>query len=239
MSKRSLGDKSVMRSSRGAEPAAAEPSAKERPPRQRRSQAERSESTRRRLLEAAAKLLRQRGYGGLRSAEVSAVAGVSCGAQLHHFPTKNDLIVAALRYLNEQTVETSRRRAERAQKSADPLDHLVADACEFYFGDYFFIELSIGMGDGANEDLRKRAFPIIHDSRFMVEKAWLETLEASGMPASLAAEVLALTLSVVRGFAMRTLIEDDPEQFKRLLKTWRKIVGNHIEARTKPARTDP
>jgi len=64
----------------------------------RRTQAERSEATRKQLLEAAAKLIRQKGFGGLRTIEVASMAGVSRGALMHHFPSKHALVVAVLTY---------------------------------------------------------------------------------------------------------------------------------------------
>src|SRR5258708_32824900 len=65
----------------------------------RRTQAERSETTRKQLLEAAAKLIRQKGFGGLRTIEGASVAGVSRGALMHHFPSKHALVVAVLTYV--------------------------------------------------------------------------------------------------------------------------------------------
>lgn len=65
----------------------------------RRTQAERSEETRTRILKAASNLIRKRGYARFRTAEVSAEAGLSRGAQLHHFPTKDALVVATLEFV--------------------------------------------------------------------------------------------------------------------------------------------
>lgn len=203
----------------------------------RRSQAERSEDTRKKVLKAAAQLMRTRGYGGLRTGEVAELAGVSRGAQLHQFATKNDLIVATLLYLNEKTLATSRRRAKAAQKSDDPIGELIADAKDFFFGDYFFIELTIGMADDQNQDLRQRTYPITRETRFKVEAAWLATLEAHGMPKQLAADVLAMSMSLVRGFAMRTLIDNDRQRFDALLKQWRDIMEDHIAAHAQPRST--
>ena len=55
----------------------------------RRTQAERTEETRTRILKAASELIRRRGYARFRTADVAAEAGLSRGAQLHHFPTKD------------------------------------------------------------------------------------------------------------------------------------------------------
>ncbi len=55
-----------------------------------------------RLLEATVDCLVERGFAGTSTTLVSERAGVSRGAQLHHFPTKNDLVVAAVEHLTEK-----------------------------------------------------------------------------------------------------------------------------------------
>ena len=54
-----------------------------------------------RLMEATVELLVERGFAGTSTTLVSERAGVSRGAQLHHFPTKNDLVVAAVEHVTE------------------------------------------------------------------------------------------------------------------------------------------
>ncbi|WP_037064347.1 TetR/AcrR family transcriptional regulator [Pseudonocardia acaciae] len=68
----------------------------------RRTQAERRATTRAALLEACAECLLENGYAGLTTAAVVARAGVSRGAQAHHFSTKAELVVAALRHVSDQ-----------------------------------------------------------------------------------------------------------------------------------------
>ena len=61
-------------------------------------QAERSARMQRRLAQAAYEVIRDGGYVHFRTAAVARAAGVSQGAQLHHFPTKNSLAEAAIDY---------------------------------------------------------------------------------------------------------------------------------------------
>jgi AcrR family transcriptional regulator len=77
--------------------------ARARPP--RRTQAERSEATRAKLLRATLECLAERGYARTSTTEVCQRAGVSRGAQLHHFPTKAELVAAAAAYVLERRVE--------------------------------------------------------------------------------------------------------------------------------------
>ncbi|MBR0795309.1 TetR/AcrR family transcriptional regulator [Bradyrhizobium jicamae] len=196
----------------------------------RRTQAERSETTRKLLLDAATKLIRRNGFGGLRTIEVAELAGVSRGALLHHFPSKHDLVVAVLTYVNEMTFAQSTRRAQLARSSGDPIGDIIEDAMDFFFGDPFFIGLAIAMSDESTRRLRRETSELTRQTRFSIEAAWLDTLISSGLPRQLAGDVLALTLSVVRGFSVRTLLENDPEQFSRLMSLWRTIVGEYIAA---------
>ncbi|TAI66807.1 TetR/AcrR family transcriptional regulator [Bradyrhizobium sp. Leo170] len=197
----------------------------------KRTQAERSEATQTQLIEAAVKLVRANGLRGLRTVEVAELAGVSRGALLHHFKSKHDLLVAVIRHVNEVSLVESARRAHLAQNSGnDPIEGIIKDAQDFYFGDYFFIELAIAMSaDSDSRILKRETYRNSRTSRFSVEAAWLEALMSSGVPKQLASDILSLTLSVVRGYSVRTLIEKDPEQFSRLLKVWRDIVRQHLQ----------
>lgn len=77
---------------------------------------ERSLATRTALLDAAIDCLVERGYAATTTIETARRAGVSRGAQLHHFPTKADLLTSAVEHLFD------RRRAEflEAFEAIDP-----------------------------------------------------------------------------------------------------------------------
>ncbi len=72
-----------------------------------RIQDARSAETRKRLLDATVDCLYERGYAGTTTAEIAARAGVSKGAQIHHFPTKEQLVISALEYLLDMRVAAS------------------------------------------------------------------------------------------------------------------------------------
>ncbi len=62
-------------------------------------QEERSAETRKRLLEAAIACLNERGYTGTTTTEIAGRAGVSRGAQVHHFRHKEELVIGALEHI--------------------------------------------------------------------------------------------------------------------------------------------
>ncbi len=80
----------------------------------RRSQAERSSATREALLDATIASLVEDGYANTTTSRVAERAGVSRGAHLHHFQTRQALVAAAIEHL-------SRRRTEEMLMAADAL----------------------------------------------------------------------------------------------------------------------
>jgi AcrR family transcriptional regulator len=60
---------------------------------------ERSAATRERLLDATIEALVELGWAGTSTTEVVRRAGVSRGAQVHHYPTKQELVLAAVEHL--------------------------------------------------------------------------------------------------------------------------------------------
>lgn len=85
------------RQERPAAPSAAEKPGP-RPRTERRKNTERSASTRRLILDATVTCLNAWGYGGVTNIKVADAAGVSRGAMMHHFPTRQALIVATVEH---------------------------------------------------------------------------------------------------------------------------------------------
>lgn len=65
---------------------------------ERRKNVDRSASTRKQILEATVTCLDQGGYGAVTNIRVADAAGVSRGAMMHHFPTRQDLILATVEF---------------------------------------------------------------------------------------------------------------------------------------------
>lgn len=201
----------------------------------RRTQAERSEETQARILKAAANLIRKRGYARFRTADVAEEAGLSRGAQLHHFPTKDALVVATLGYVFDQAQVTSRKRAASVDRPRDLLEAVIEDAREFFFSEHFKVAIDIVLSTSTDHAVRRQVLDISRKARRPVETAWTEALVASGVEAPLAADIVALTLSLVRGLALRTLWDNDPKWFDHLFVVWRRMIRVFLEAKTRAA----
>ena len=71
---------------------------------------DRSRATRRRLLEATIDCLAELGWGATTVGVVAERAGVSRGATQHHFPTREDLITAAINAAGNRVREVSKEK---------------------------------------------------------------------------------------------------------------------------------
>ena len=90
--------------------------------RPRRTQAERSATTRAALLDATVECLVEAGYSATTTTEVTRRAGVSLGALLHHFPTKANLLAAAIAHVLELRQADFRKAMSDVEMGADRLD---------------------------------------------------------------------------------------------------------------------
>ena len=200
------------------------------PARKRRTQAERSDEMRLRVIEAAAAVLRRKGYAGLRTDEVSRVAKVSRGAQQHHFPTKDSLVLATAAHLLREGLERGRHRAESARQDRDPLEAIIQDCMDFFLGPDFGVILDLVLASSKDRSLREQVYRYTRESRLGVEAAWLEVLCGQGLPRDKAEKVLWLTISIVRGFSVRALWQRDEVLFRSLLDEWKVILYGHLNA---------
>ena len=77
-----------------------------------------------RILNAALKIIRQKGYGATRIEDVCEEAGLTKGSFFHHFKTKEELAIAAADYWSEITSALFASASFHAP--ADPLDRVLA-----------------------------------------------------------------------------------------------------------------
>jgi AcrR family transcriptional regulator len=99
----------------------------------RRTQAERREKTRAKLLEATIQCLLEAGYAGTTSRRVAELAGVSQGAQTHHFPRRVDLVGAAVERLATRRIAELRELATRLPAASS---ERVPALLDLFWGDF-------------------------------------------------------------------------------------------------------
>ncbi len=87
----------------------------------RRTQAERSTATRNAILDATIRCLLEQGYAATSTTAIQQRAGVSRGALTHQFPSKNELMIAAVGHLSEMRTSALLERVAEAPAQGDRL----------------------------------------------------------------------------------------------------------------------
>lgn len=98
---------------------------------------------RRRLLEATVECLITDGYAGTTTHRIAARAGVTRGAQVHHFRSKEDLVVAAVEHLAEQRVRAALRGHRWLHNDADPATDVLGFLWDTHQGDMFVATMEL------------------------------------------------------------------------------------------------
>ena len=127
----------------------------------RRTQSERRAETRARLLDATVESLITVGYAGTTIRHVTEHAGVSQGAQSHHFPHRVDLVASAFEHLAEQRIDRYRERAaelpdDRAARRIALLDLL----WEYFSSPLFTVAVKLWVAAAEDGELRRRLVPV-------------------------------------------------------------------------------
>jgi len=87
--------------------------------RRRLTQDEKTADTRRRLLDSAIACLIDRGYANTTTSEIAERAGLSRGAQLYHFPRKEELLAGAVEHLFELMFGEMKEKVSRLTNEND------------------------------------------------------------------------------------------------------------------------
>ena len=175
----------------------------------RRTQAERTAATQAALLDATIESLVELGYAGTTTTEIARRAGVSRGAQLHHVPTTQDLVVAAVEHLYERRFAEFRAAVTAVPSSADKIDAAIDVLWSFVSGPTFTACLEMTLAARTDDQLRPRVIELDDHFTEQVGQIFLEVFpEADGDPLWDVAP--AFVFAVLEGLAVHTLLDNDP-----------------------------
>jgi AcrR family transcriptional regulator len=207
------------------------PRASTAPPRPRRTQEERSAETRARLLDATITSLVEVGYAGTTTTLVCERAGVSRGAQVHHFPRKQDLVVAAVAHLAARRAEELRRRAESATNAAgaDRLDVLLEQIAEAFGGPLFDAALELWVAARTDAELHRSLVEFERVAGRGLVSLWRDVAGEVASAERFDA-VLQLTMHLARGMALQKILRSDDTARRRLLQVWRDMAASALRS---------
>ena len=203
------------------------PTAVGRPPSRR--QQERSLVTQRRLLDATVDCLVEFGWSGTTTTLIAERAGVSRGAQLHHYPTKAALVTAAVEHLARRRAAeiTEEARTLPAPATADRVDRVVDLLAGAFTGPLFVAALELWVAARTDTELRVALVPLETHVGRELHRLAVTLLGADERRPGVRHAVQA-TLDLLRGLGVANLLTDDTERRNALLAAWKRQLVHHL-----------
>lgn len=187
----------------------------------RRTQEQRSAETRARLLDATIECLVRYGYTGTTTPRVAEMAGVTRGAQVHHFGSKNDLVIAALQHLAAKRTAAAVGNVADLAVTADPVGAVLDLLWDLHQGPMFVAAVELWVAGRTDPALGR-------------EVAKFESIVATNLMTAVAEFVpdeihkpmldfLYTAMDALRGILIASFVDADPSRARR---RWHRAAAN-------------
>jgi AcrR family transcriptional regulator len=192
----------------------------------RTPQQERSRATQQRLLDATVACLIEHGWSGTTTTLVAQRAGVSRGAQLHHYPTKAALVLAAVEHLATRRGEEI--RAEAATLPVRRLDQAVELLAAAFTGPLYVAALEVWIAARTDPLLRAALVPLEARVGREIHHLAVDLFSADESRPGVR-EAVQATLDLLRGLGVADLLTDDSARRRRILRAWSRQLARALE----------
>jgi AcrR family transcriptional regulator len=196
-------------------------------------QARRSAEMRRRLCQAALDVLTEVGHERLSTPMIAARAGVSRGAQTHHFATKVDLLVGAFRHLLRSWQEARVAAFGRRDLNDVPFeDYLRFMWREVFSKPSYVAALELMLAARVDTALGERLRQVLDDWNRYRNARWRELLQFSDDGRQ--TQFQTMTLCLLRGMAIHTSFNRDEAINEEILAAWLELSKSALAAGREP-----
>jgi AcrR family transcriptional regulator len=195
----------------------------------KRRQQIRSVETRERLIQATLDEIFEVGYHAATTQDIAARANVSRGALLHHFPTRADLVLAAMEELLEDGTRRIRAVADEVQAGKGSLEGFVEFLWQLFSGRFFYLSLEMITEARNDPALRERMIPVVKRFHQALDGIWSAFCDQAKRPSRQAQVILNLTLCLVRGMGVQTVLRPEPGYYRELIEAWTALLPQIVD----------
>lgn len=196
-----------------------------------RTQAERSEHTRVLLLEATIDCLVELGYARTTVHEICLRAGLSRGAQQHHFTTKAELMASALQHLFGRLSQEVRHAADQLPPGPERITAGIDLLWQSYSGTLSTAAMELWVAARTDAELRDVLLPVDRALGHATLEFYRHAAGAD-LDEKLLEKLLLLSVNLTRGLALDAMLGGDPGRRSALLDEWKTIMLDHYRSAT-------
>lgn len=186
---------------------------------------QRAWDTRSRILEAAVACLAEEGYTASTTSRVQARAGVSRGSLLHQFPSKDDLLVAAVQHLAAARTSDLDGQPERTVGDVDASVEALWDTLH---GPLFSATLELWVAAKNNPGLAVVLAPRERELGRTIRAAIAEMFGPDLAAREGFDDLVSLLLTSMRGVALTYTFEQRDHRHDPNLATWKRLAHRYL-----------
>jgi AcrR family transcriptional regulator len=207
---------------------------------ERRTQAERSAETQRKLIDAAIAVLHRVGYGATTTGSIADEAGVSRGAMLHQYPTKVDLMLAAVADVYERETAEYRRRGAEAASARERFYQFPDLMWELLTRPSAMAVLEIMMGSRSDPELASRLAPLQRRIEAASRATVENILKEGGFPDLPEVSAMRrLFVAAVRGLSIDLMLLNDRTELDQAIQLLKRLLRALSDGLIPPAESLP
>jgi len=199
-----------------------------------RTQKQRRDETRRALLDAAVESLIEVGFSRTTTLEVQRRADVSRGALLHHFPSKAELLVAAVDHLAEMRARELKMLAAQLPDGRARTDAVLELLWQCFSGTMFQVSMELRTAARTDPELR----PVLATAeqrlreRIIAQSRTLFGKDVSEHPNL--ERTLDMTLQLMIGAAMSAVLHGGEARLRELIDDWKSLFPTILATPKRP-----
>ena len=183
----------------------------------RRTQEERTAAMRARLLDATIDCLHDLGYANTTTTEIATRAGVSRGAQLHHFPTKTELVITAVEHLFIRRRDEFRAAFAKLPARANRGKAAIELLWPVLSGPTFYAWLELMVAARTDPDLRPTVAAMARRIVDDVQRTFYELFSTPSSPSPFFDIGQAFSFALLQGLALDGMLRKDNPRIEQVL----------------------
>jgi AcrR family transcriptional regulator len=184
---------------------------------------------RQRLLDATIDCLVTYGYAGTTTHRIAQQAGVTRGAQIHHFRAKEDLVVAAIEHLAHQRAEKAIGDVAMIRENPDTVTAILDFLWSLHQGPFFVATIELWIASRTDRVLAaqiERVEPVVTAGVFA---AIVQILPDQAAQKELR-HAAYTTMDAIRGLLIASFVDGDQARLRRRWARARSRLRRDIEA---------
>ncbi|MCE7997534.1 MAG: TetR/AcrR family transcriptional regulator [Rhodobiaceae bacterium] len=191
---------------------------------------QRSNEMRERLLQATLDVILEEGWVGASTLKVCQKAGVSRGAQTHHYPTKNQLFMAAIDQIAreyEASIEQSMATLPPERKTLRAVLEIIWQSCL----DDRFLQCSVeAMVVARTDDNLQKPIADLDIEAVAAMRDLADQLSDAGPQTDRIRDCIEMSIYMFRGMVIERGMHRDPKYKEHLFEVWCEVLQNGLNS---------